>query len=111
MAPRDIESVSPHFLDKTGSFPYDDYDDYRQQAANNVVPLARAAAGVPSLGLPQDVARPGAIPMVYVIRAHQPEATAVKEESGLLAFIKEHPWLTASVVIPGALQLKRWAKR
>lgn len=100
--PKQDNSVreSNQFLDKMGSA----YNNYRQQLLENMGQLANRAQGMDSLGLPSEVRNPGALSTIYVVRAHEPK---IEDEEGLMAFIKEHPWLTASVVVPAMLALKR----
>lgn len=90
------------FLDKKA----ESYQDYRSQILTGSYPIFEEALKVPTLKqqLPGDVSRPGAIPVIYMVNAHRDEKT--EEDDGLVEFIKDHPWLTAAVVIPGLLKLK-----
>lgn len=95
-------------LDKIGEV----YQDYRQQVLDNVVPIVKKALDIESMQklLPQDVTQPGALPVIYLLKAHQPpnkETSAPPDSEGLVDWIKEHPWLTASIVVPGMLAVRK----
>ena len=105
-SPRDkgeTDKEPQQFLDKIG----ESYQDYRNQVLSNSVPIFDEALKVPEFRdhLPADITRPGAIPVIYMVKAHKEKSTT-EEDDGLAGFIKEHPWLTAAVVIPGLLKLK-----
>lgn len=103
------DNVGDDVLDKIGEV----YQDYRQQVLDNVVPLVKRALDIESMQklLPQDVTQPGALPVIYLLQAHQPPkketSPALTDSAGLVDWIKEHPWLTASIVVPGMLTVRK----
>jgi hypothetical protein len=104
----DFKEINHPLLDKIGSA----YNNYRQQLVDNVVPLTKQALFEGPPLLPPETLKPGAVPVVYMMQSHAPrEVHSPDLEKGYLNdFVKEHPWLMASMVGGGLFALAKKLK-